>query len=83
MRRRNEAVGAARSGFFGAQWSTGVAAGSGFPAADLAVYRLIGAARSPEQMNKPPASAIPARAAPVLLLCVAQNKLEPESLRYL
>jgi hypothetical protein len=44
MRRRNEAVGAARSGFFGAQRSTGVATGNGFPAADLAVYRLIGAA---------------------------------------
>jgi hypothetical protein len=44
MRRRNEVVGAARSGFFGAQWSTGVAAGNGFLAADLAEHRLISAA---------------------------------------
>ena len=41
---RNEAVGAARSGFLGAQRSTGVAAGNGFLAADLAEHRLIGAA---------------------------------------
>jgi hypothetical protein len=44
MRQRNEAAGAARSGFFGAQRSTGVAAGNGFLAADLAGHRLIGAA---------------------------------------
>jgi hypothetical protein len=44
MRRRNEAVSAARSGFFGAQWSTGVAAGNGFLAPDLAEHRLISVA---------------------------------------
>jgi hypothetical protein len=44
MRQRNEAVGAARSGFLGAQWSAGGGTGSGFPAPDLAQHRLIGAA---------------------------------------
>jgi hypothetical protein len=63
MRRRNETVGAARSGFFGAQSGGGVGSGNGFLAADLAQHRLISAAAIAWTANEPTASAIPARAA--------------------
>ena len=76
-------IGAARSGFFGAQWSAGVGTGNGFLALDLAGHRLISAAAIGWRGERASRFGDPGMRHPVLQLCAAQNKLEQKSLRYL